>query len=625
MPTAFRHCGFLTIAVCMLTVSVSALTVSSEISLDGVPLTSEAPQFPAGSVLNVNITIANTGAEAITALDLETQLPQDWIFLDTSGTSLPQLVPDAGSPGTIHFLWYDLPSFPTQFSFRVQTPADKAGAVTLRHQALYRTQGAELTSPQVNDTVESIVPDCTPLITATGPQGVWVISEADFPVTLSAVLGPPFSSNACLPAEISVEYEANGKWLGSSIDAANNYSIDATLPAGIPYTIIARAIDTANGTQAEDSWTLDLRSGTDTNANGYPDSPFDDLQTEGDQWIFQSPDGGLFLRMLRFEPKDLTLSETVTLSTDNLDGTAGKTQLTETRSVLQSGEHGILILAVADAYHLADLVADGTEAGIRSTLPTRLVPGYRFALAAGLIQASDGTVSLMDAEWLAQYPLQLSMDGFALEPRLQETFLESPVALQGNDPTNLGFIPSGTGWITHQTVKTSLTSGTLLAFINEAGIYVPYKGDPPVLISNPPSGSTLSASLTYPPQRTRIMTAMIQNTGKGQVVGSIAVEKQPFSLLGSSTFNLGPGARRSVMMLFKPTAQGHFEGTVTITHDAGSPIQLQLSGDAVKRGVSSGCNGEDAEIPSANSDMALVAGVAIALFLFGRYRIRPVS
>ena len=113
------------------------LTVTQEISGPYVP----------GATLRVKTTMTYTGADPVTALALQTTLPQAWRYGGTSGELKPAIDPPKGATGQATLIWIQIPTFPATVEYTLDVPEWTEGTHKLSAQAIYRSLGGELQSP----------------------------------------------------------------------------------------------------------------------------------------------------------------------------------------------------------------------------------------------------------------------------------------------------------------------------------------------------------------------------------------------------------------------------------------------------------------------------------------------
>lgn len=114
-----------------------AFTVTQETS---------GPYTP-GATVTVKTTMNYTGTEPVTALALQTKLPQAWRYGGTSGDLKPAIDPQEGTTGLATLIWIQIPTFPATVTYTLDVPDWTEGTHTLSCKAIYRTLGDELTSP----------------------------------------------------------------------------------------------------------------------------------------------------------------------------------------------------------------------------------------------------------------------------------------------------------------------------------------------------------------------------------------------------------------------------------------------------------------------------------------------
>ena len=116
---------------------IPSFTVTQEIS---------GPYKP-GTTVTVKTTMNYSGAEPVTALALQTTLPQAWRYGGTSGDLKPAIDPQKGTTGLATLIWIQIPTFPATVEYTLEVPDWTEGTHALTCKAIYRTLGDELQSP----------------------------------------------------------------------------------------------------------------------------------------------------------------------------------------------------------------------------------------------------------------------------------------------------------------------------------------------------------------------------------------------------------------------------------------------------------------------------------------------
>jgi len=106
-----------------------------------------APTYSPGESVTVKATMKYTGNEPVTALAIQTHLPQAWAYGGIQGDLKPAIDPPAGTTGALTLIWIQIPSFPATIEYTLDVPEWTEGTHTLSTQAIYRTLGGELKSP----------------------------------------------------------------------------------------------------------------------------------------------------------------------------------------------------------------------------------------------------------------------------------------------------------------------------------------------------------------------------------------------------------------------------------------------------------------------------------------------
>lgn len=104
-----------------------------------------ATGFDENGAVEVTITLTQQGGEPIRALGIEETLPAGWTFDGVVGGEKPDLAPTNGRGGTLEFAWFNIPTFPTSFTYLAKA-AETPAPGEISGQALFRTSGAELRS-----------------------------------------------------------------------------------------------------------------------------------------------------------------------------------------------------------------------------------------------------------------------------------------------------------------------------------------------------------------------------------------------------------------------------------------------------------------------------------------------
>ena len=127
---------------------------------DGMALatTVSSQAFTPGDVVEVSVQLGYGGAETVTAVGLQTVLPDGWKFEGLSGGAVPTIAPDAGRSGLLEFAWIQPPQWPATFSYKLRVPETETAARELNSTAMYRTSGAQLSSNTATATLAPKTP-----------------------------------------------------------------------------------------------------------------------------------------------------------------------------------------------------------------------------------------------------------------------------------------------------------------------------------------------------------------------------------------------------------------------------------------------------------------------------------
>ena len=108
-----------------------------------------------GSTLDITITLEKEGTKTIRALGIQELLPAGWVFDTVVEGTRPDLVPPPGRTPLLEFAWFNIPAFPTSFTYRVRVPNDFKDVVEIQGQTLYRADAGELRTDVIKSPVVS--------------------------------------------------------------------------------------------------------------------------------------------------------------------------------------------------------------------------------------------------------------------------------------------------------------------------------------------------------------------------------------------------------------------------------------------------------------------------------------
>lgn len=118
--------------------------------LDGVTLSMERSlggdgSYSPGGTVDVTITLNAEGAgEPVRAMGIEESIPAGFTYDGVVSDKRPDLAPPAGRSNRVEFAWFNIPDFPSSFTYRLRANADASGTANITGQTLYRTSGPEL-------------------------------------------------------------------------------------------------------------------------------------------------------------------------------------------------------------------------------------------------------------------------------------------------------------------------------------------------------------------------------------------------------------------------------------------------------------------------------------------------
>ncbi len=111
--------------------------------------------YTPGDVVEVKVTLNKKKDDLVRALGLAETLPQGWTFDSVIAGDHPDLVPPQGRENLLEFAWFNIPEFPTTFTYRVRSAAKDAGRAVITGQAVFRTDGPEYRSPKAHSTLQT--------------------------------------------------------------------------------------------------------------------------------------------------------------------------------------------------------------------------------------------------------------------------------------------------------------------------------------------------------------------------------------------------------------------------------------------------------------------------------------
>ena len=97
--------------------------------------------FP-GKSLTVTNRIEYTGS--VTALGIQTTLPEGWHFVALGGSHEPDIRPGRNTTETLDFAWITPPASPLWFTYTLFVPAQESGAKKVSAVVFFRRLGGEL-------------------------------------------------------------------------------------------------------------------------------------------------------------------------------------------------------------------------------------------------------------------------------------------------------------------------------------------------------------------------------------------------------------------------------------------------------------------------------------------------
>ncbi len=195
------------------------LRLSRSIAADGV--------YQPGAPVDVTLTLTSEGDDPVRAMGVVEHLPDGWTFDSVVSGNRPDLSPPRGRDATLEFVWFNIPKFPTTFTYRLNVAPAVQGRHDITGEALYRTSGPELRSPMVSSAVNMSETAAPATAAAALPPAAPAAPPA--PSGEGFSLGRNIAAGGYIPGQpLDVELVMN---YGSS-DPVTAVAVMETLPAG---------------------------------------------------------------------------------------------------------------------------------------------------------------------------------------------------------------------------------------------------------------------------------------------------------------------------------------------------------------------------------------------------------
>lgn len=108
-----------------------------------------ANAFTPGQPVVVEFTVHHEGRQPVTALAIEENLPEGWVFDSVVGGERPAVSPQQGVGGAFNLIYINTPGFPFKVSYLAIAPDDAPETVSLEGRVIYRKLADELRSEPV--------------------------------------------------------------------------------------------------------------------------------------------------------------------------------------------------------------------------------------------------------------------------------------------------------------------------------------------------------------------------------------------------------------------------------------------------------------------------------------------
>lgn len=169
-----------------------------------------------GKTLDITLTLEKEGMKPIRALGIQELLPKGWTFDSVVSEVKPDLIPPKGRTPTVEFVWFNIPEFPLQLTYRVKVADNFNVPGEIKGQTLYRADGGELRTEVI---VSPVVPGGTPAVSVSAQPGEEKSDERQpdappteqKPKTASATSTGANTSKSPSPARMILKREINPK------------------------------------------------------------------------------------------------------------------------------------------------------------------------------------------------------------------------------------------------------------------------------------------------------------------------------------------------------------------------------------------------------------------------------
>lgn len=144
----------------------------------------EVEDYVPGEQFRVDVVLESAEALELTALALMESLPEGFSYAGGFDLAGAAVQPAAGATGELAFIWVQMPELPVHVSYAVQALATASGSYTLSGEALYRTNGGELSTPAVYTEFGEAETEAE----TEGPRYHSADTNQDYRITLAEVL-----------------------------------------------------------------------------------------------------------------------------------------------------------------------------------------------------------------------------------------------------------------------------------------------------------------------------------------------------------------------------------------------------------------------------------------------------
>lgn len=415
--------------------------------------------------------------------------------------------------------------------------------------------------------------------------------------------------------EPSVVFEWNGQELPATL-RDGLYWAESVAPAGFQGTITVAATVTGEETEyLSDPYAFAVRTVADDDGNGYPDDSFAALAKSGDSWygLHTSGDCVRVVGMLELDP---AVPECRVLLANPYDG-ANTATVSVPGALMGAADRGILTAVLAcneDGMFAPD--AAGPDVSLRPGDP---LEGGGFLFAGVVVSSDDGaTFGDPDPYLAARNAITFSVAGLRTKPGHIAAWHAFPALLDSDPATGFFLAPADGVWDRAPVLTVGDDGGVFSGRMQQAQLVAPFQTGLPARLEIPEAagGSVLFGRVRLGETGTLVLT--LRNPGSAPVEGTMALSDPAgvFAVRGPLAYSVPAGAETTVEVQFVPPAEEDYQGTLTFTGGANTPLTVTLLGTGtaeVKTVSFFGCGPARGAAAPGWGELMVLAAVAVLL------------